>query len=57
MRLTEFLELLDDKIDLCDPLLSTMDVEVDIQELDGSDGFVLVLSPVDPGTDSGRIRF
>ena len=55
MKLWEFLERLDDKLDT--KSVSTLDVEVSIQEVEGKPQFDVLLHRIDNGKFIGKLRF
>ena len=54
MRLAEFLQRLDDKLDT---EISSLDVEIEVREREGSYGFDLVLIDLEDGREIGSIKF
>jgi len=55
MKLWEFLQTLDDKLDAKG--ISSFDVEVCIQEVEGKPQFDLLLYRIDNGKYIGKVRF
>ena len=53
MRLTEFLERMDDTLD---DGVSTMDVEISIHEVDGSYQYWVMFHSIDTGKELGKIK-